>query len=169
MTEKSEEQQQIQKEEAEVSSGGKRKSLSVPSEGYVCKLCGVPGHWMEQCSLPQPKKKRKNKRNKNKDTDGSTHEYRPGVDPSPKDIEKAKKMQQIKPPMCDCGIPSRVKKVKRSKVTANSRANGSYFFFCAKKKEDATKCNFAQPVEETQKTKKEKVQSNFFAKKRKGL
>lgn len=144
-----------------VESDSKRtKELSVPPEGYVCKVCGVPGHWIQQCTEKKHNKKRKKNPN---------HEYRPGVDPSPKDIEEAKQMQAIVPPPCDCGIKSRVKKVKRSKVTANSRANGSYFFFCSKHKDDVTKCNFAQPVTEIQKTEKDKLQANFFAKKRKGL
>ena len=141
------------------------KKKTNPPDGYVCNLCGVAGHWIQQCSqrdIADAKRKQKRKATSN-------HEYRPGIDPSPQDIEKAKMMQQLKPPMCDCGIPSRVKKVKRSKVTEHSRANGSYFFFCSKKKDDATKCNFAQPVEELQKTKQDKVQANFFAKRRKKI
>ena len=137
--------------------GGKK--TTTPPEGYVCKVCGVPGHWIQQCSQKTKSKKRKSSE--------QNHEYREGVDPSPKDIEHAKKMQQITPPPCDCGDRSRLKKVKRSNVTENSRAVGSYFFFCAKKKDDPTKCNFAKPVEEANKTKQDKRQSNFFAKRRK--
>lgn len=136
----------------------KRKAESVPPEGYVCNLCGVSGHWIQQCSQ-KPKQRRKKKQ--------STHQPVPGVDPSQKDIEHAKQMQQLTPPKCDCGSPSRLKKVKKSKVTENSRANGSYFFFCSKRKEDPTKCKFAQPVEAQNKTDRERRTSNFFAKKRK--
>ena len=114
-------------EEAEATKEGSKKT-STPPDGYVCNLCGVAGHWIQQCD--QRDKNRKKKKRK-------THEYQAGVDPSPKDIERAKKMQQIEPPMCDCGIKSRLKKVKRSRVTENSRAVGSYFFFCSKKKDDS--------------------------------
>jgi Zinc knuckle len=134
----------------------KKKKTTNPPEGYVCNLCGIAGHWIQQC----PTKEERNNKKRPKQ-----HEYRPGVDPSEKDIEQAKRLQAIKPPPCDCGIASRLKKVKRSHVTEGSRANGRYFFFCAKKKNDATKCNFAQPVEET-KSPKDKTQANFFAKKR---
>ena len=170
---------------------------SVPGEGYVCKLCGIPGHWIQQCTnKPQEKrskrsKKKKNKRKRNSEEEGEGGDeegeestsyndtttttttlksnYRPGIDPSPKDIQEAKDMQKIKPPNCDCGIPGRLKKVKKSKVSEGSRANGVYFFFCSKKKDDSTKCNFVVPVNEISKTNKEKNQSNFFAKKRKGI
>lgn len=137
------------------------KKTSIPPEGYVCNLCKVPGHWIQQCDQKDTRKKNK-KRKKS-----SHHEYQEGVDPSPKDIDRAREMQKIKPPQCDCGITSRLKKVKRSHATENSRANGSYFFFCSKKKDDSTKCNFAKPVDDLQKNKKDKIQSNFFAKKRK--
>jgi len=143
----------------------KNKKETTPPEGYVCNLCGAAGHWIQQCS----QRDKINKKKRKPSGQSQQHEYRPGVDPSPKDIEDAQKMQALEPPMCDCGIPSRVKKVKRSKKTENSRAVGAYFFFCTKKKDDATKCNFAQPVEELHKTDKDKKQANFFAKKRKGL
>jgi exopolysaccharide biosynthesis protein len=135
------------------------KTKTSPPDGYVCNLCGVSRHWIQQCSQKKTTKKRK--------SSSSEHKYQEGVDPSPKDIEQAKKMQQLTPPPCDCGVKSRLKKVKRSHVTENSRAVGSYFFFCAKKKDDPTKCKFAQPVEEVKKTKKDKLQANFFAKRRK--
>ena len=169
------------------------KKESVPGEGYVCKLCGKPGHWIQQCSLKRKKNKKKRKKpSSNNEGDNSKsnnhtyfrndededegqqreqeheqHEYRPGIDPSPKDIERAKEMQKIKPPKCHCDITSRLKKVKKSKVKEGSRANGQYFFFCSKKKDDPTKCNFAKPV--NAKEENQKHQSNFFAKKRKGL
>lgn len=134
------------------------KKESFPPKGYICNLCSVPGHWIQQC--PEKPKQRKRKKK-------TAHEYVAGVDPSPKDIQNAKQMQQLKPPKCDCGAPSRLKKVKRSKVMDSSRANGSYFFFCAKQRDDTTKCNFARPVEEELKTVNDKKCSNFFAKRRK--
>jgi len=142
---------------AESTNDSKHKAETFPPDGYICNLCGVSGHWIQQCTQKPKKRKRKK----------TAHEYVPGVDPSPKDIEKAKQMQQLVPPKCDCGIPSRLKKVKRSRVSENSRANGSYFFFCAKRKDDSTKCKFVRPVEEEMKTEKDKRMSNFFAKKRK--
>lgn len=144
---------------AEPTTETKQKKESFPPKGYICKLCGVEGHWIQQC--PQkPNKKRKRKKS-------SQHEYVPGINPSPEDIEKSKQMQRIPRPLCDCGIPSRLKKVKKSRVMENSRANGSYFFFCSKQKNDETKCAFARPVEEETKTEREKRTSNFFARKRK--
>lgn len=146
------------------------KKTSVPPDGYVCNLCGVAGHWIQQCSQKEDAttaEKKSHRGKKRKQQHG--HEYREGIDPSPKDIEEAKKMQQLEPPLCDCGKKSRVKKVKRSKVSESSRAVGAYFFFCAKKKDDPSKCNFVKPVEEMQKPLQDKKQSNFFAKKRKGV
>lgn len=140
---------------AEESRSAKRKELSTPSDGYVCKICGNGGHWIQQC--PEKKKRKKNK---------TAHEYVKGVDPSPADIEKAKEMQQLPRPNCYCGMASRLKKVKKSKVKEQSRANGSYFFFCSKPRADPTRCTFAKPVEDDQNSSKEKKSSNFFAKKR---
>ena len=141
------------------------KKTTIPPEGYVCNLCNIQGHWIQQCpSRDKPENNRSTRSNKKRKTN-TQHEHEPGKDPSPKDIEQAKKLQAIKPPLCDCGVPSRLKKVKRSHVTEGSRANGKYFFFCIKKKNDPTKCNFAQPVDET-KTPKDKKQANYFAKKR---
>ena len=89
--------------------------------------------------MTQKPKKKKQKRN---------HEPVEGVDPSPKDIDDAKAMQAIKPPKCFCGISSRIKKVKKSNVKEDSRANGNYFFFCAKRKDDPTKCKLARPAQD---------------------
>jgi Zinc knuckle len=155
-----------------------KKNKADPPPGYICNLCKEPGHWIYKCSqrgkttqTAAASSATSTSKNKKRKKNNPHHEYQPGVDPSEQDIEEAKKMQQIKPPPCDCGIPSRVKKVKRSKVAPeknSSRAIGAYFFFCSKKRDDATKCNFAQPVEElVEKTKKKKAQANFFAKKRK--
>lgn len=31
---------------------GQRKAFStVPPDGYVCKICAIPGHWIQQCPL----------------------------------------------------------------------------------------------------------------------
>ena len=117
----------------------KRKESS-PPDGYVCRLCSVPGHWIQVC----PTKKTGNKR-KRKPSD---HVPVPGKDPSPEDIAEAQKMQEIPPPKCFCGITSRLNKVKRSKAGGdNSRALGKYFFFCSKKRDDDTQCRFARPAE----------------------
>ena len=133
-------------------SENKRKT-SDPPAGYVCSLCHVQGHWIQQC--PQKPKKKKQKRN---------HEPVEGVDPSPKDIDDAKAMQAIKPPKCFCGISSRIKKVKKSNVKEDSRANGNYFFFCAKRKDDPTKCKLARPAQD-ENTPKSARPCPFFLKK----
>lgn len=158
------------------------KKESVPSDGYVCKLCNIPGHWIQQCPN-EPQEKHHRRKNKKKKKANHHHEYQEGIDPSPQDIALAKKMQQLTPPLCTCGQPSRIKKVKKSNINPNSRANGSYFFFCSKKKHDPTKCSFVQLATtgeggnesqqttstNTNTTAKEKSQANFFARKRKGL
>ncbi|KAL7545517.1 hypothetical protein ACHAWF_008865 [Thalassiosira exigua] len=125
----------------------KRKAESTPPEGYVCRLCSIPGHWIQVC----PTKKTGTKRQRKKD-----HVPVPGKDPSKEDIEEAKELQKIPPPKCFCGLPSRLNKVKRSKEGGDiSRAIGKYFFFCSKKRDDETQCRFARPVEmELNKTKK---------------
>jgi hypothetical protein len=149
----------------------KRKGAkeSTPPDGYVCSVCHTPGHWIQQCSQAaqqnqQERKKRKRLRN------NPFHKHEEGVDPSADDISTAKTMQSIVPPNCLCNIKSRLKKVKRSKVKEESRANGAYFFFCSKRATDDTKCNFVIPVEESApaigKDKSEKMANNFFAKKR---
>lgn len=115
----------------------KKRKTSTPPDGYVCKLCDVAGHWIQQCPKKQKKKRKP-----------STHVPIPGQDPSPEDIARARALQKMTPPPCQCGITSRLKKVKRSKFNDQSRAIGKYFFFCSKARHDATKCRFAQPVEE---------------------
>ncbi|KAL7484984.1 hypothetical protein ACHAW6_010593 [Cyclotella cf. meneghiniana] len=116
----------------------KRKAEAAPPDGYVCRLCSVPGHWIQVC----PTKKTGSKRKK------SDHVPIPGKDPSPEDIEEARELQKIPPPKCFCGLPSRLNKVKQSKEGGDkSRAIGKYFFFCSKKRSDETQCRFARPVE----------------------
>mmetsp|Transcript_19051 Transcript_19051/g.28345 ORF Transcript_19051/g.28345 Transcript_19051/m.28345 type:complete len:224 (-) Transcript_19051:3818-4489(-) len=132
----------------------KKRKTSTPPEGYVCNVCNTAGHWIQQC----PNKKRSSKRQK------SNHVPVAGVDPSQTDIEEAREMQKITPPRCFCRIPSRLKKVKRSKEGGeSSRAIGKYFFFCSKGKRDRSKCRFARPVEDEMKPKMERLCA-FFAK-----
>lgn len=118
--------------------GTKRKAESTPPDGYVCRLCSVPGHWIQVC----PDKKTGTKRQKKSD-----HVPVAGIDPSAEDIERAKELQKITPPKCFCGETSRLNKVNRSKEGGDdSRAIGKYFFFCSKKRDDETQCRFARPV-----------------------
>jgi len=103
------------------------KKLSFPPDAYTCKLCQVKGHWIQQC--PEKKKHKNNNNNKNnkkKKTNNPNHVHRPGVDPSADDIERARNLQKLKPPMCFCRIQSRLKKVKRSFATygGTSQKNG---------------------------------------------
>lgn len=122
-----------------VETGTKRKAESTPPDGYVCRLCSVPGHWIQVC----PDKKTGTKRQKKSD-----HVPVPGIDPSTEDIERARELQKITPPKCFCGVGSRLNKVGRSKEGGDdSRAIGKYFFFCSKKRDDETQCRFARPVD----------------------
>lgn len=121
--------------------GLKRKEPSEPPSGYICSICGIAGHWIQQC--PERKTKR-NHRTKSK----PDREYIPGIEPSPEDMEQAREMQRLKPPLCYCGKEARIKKVKQSRVSKDSRAIGKYFFFCSERRDDYPKCRFARPAEE---------------------
>jgi hypothetical protein len=132
-------------------------TMSTPPDGYACNLCKVPGHWIQQCS-------KKNKNKKKKSSSNPNHTPVAGVDPSVDDIDKARELQKITPPQCFCGIPSRLKKVKRSHVGGEtSRAIGNYFFFCSRKKVEEP-CRFARPVEDVTQPKKDRYCS-FMLKK----
>jgi Zinc knuckle/Zinc finger C-x8-C-x5-C-x3-H type (and similar) len=119
--------------------GVKRKQLSEPPSGYTCSICGIAGHWIQQCT--ERKKRKRTKPNPDR-------EFVPGVEPSPEDIERAREMQRLQPPLCYCGKEARIKKVKQSRVSNDSPAIGKYFFFCAERREDHPKCRFARPAEE---------------------
>ena len=135
----------------------KRKETT-PPDGYVCHKCNESGHWIQQCPL-KGENDGSNKRRKKSD-----HVPVAGVDPSQADIDAAREMQKIPPPNCFCGMPSRLKKVKRSNVGGDSsRALGKYFFFCGKKKGDDTACRFARPVEDELMDKKDRI-CTFWAK-----
>ena len=79
-------------EEATTEDATKRKKVEKqPPDGYVCRLCSVPGHWIQVC----PTKKTGSKKRK-----ASEHVPIPGKDPSAEDIERAKELQAIPPPKC---------------------------------------------------------------------
>jgi len=123
----------------ETANDNKRKAKSAPPDGYVCRLCNIPGHWIQVCPTKKTGAKRRRK---------SDHVPVPGKDPSPEDIEYARKLQEIPPPKCFCGLPSRLNKVKQSKAGGDkSRAIGKYFFFCSKKRDDDAQCRYARPME----------------------
>jgi hypothetical protein len=153
----------------EEQTGSKRKQPSEPPSGYTCSLCGIAGHWIQQC----PERTKRRSRTKRK----PDREFIPGIEPSPDDIEQAREMQRLKPPLCYCGKDARIKKVKQSRVSKDSRAIGKYFFFCAERRDDHPKCRFARPAEEQMQllngrpppneepsVKKQKVMCTFFAK-----
>lgn len=130
---------------------------SSPPDGYICNLCQQPGHWIQACP---DRRKRNQQQKRQKKKQQQEHIPVPGVDPSPKDIEAARKYQQWlathPAPMCFCRQPSRLKKVKKNKkVQADSRAIGKYFFFCNKKRTDSP-CRFAKLAEEVMKEQKRK-------------
>lgn len=136
----------------------KRKETT-PPDGYVCHKCSESGHWIQQCPLKADDSGGSGNKRRKK----SGHVPVAGVDPSQTDIDAARQMQKISPPSCFCGIPSRLKKVKRSNVGGDaSRALGKYFFFCSKKRDDETACRFARPVEDELMDKKDRVCS-FWA------
>ena len=123
----------------------KRAFKPVP-DGYVCAACKEAGHWIYDCSQYKKKKKKK----------ASNHEFQAGVDPSPEDIERAKRMQmEMKEltktaPNCFCGLPAKMRKCIRTE-DESSRAKGVMFWWCNKDKWDEGACKFARPV--TQKKK----------------
>ena len=75
----------------ETANDNKRKAKSAPPDGYVCRLCNIPGHWIQVCPTKKTGAKRRRK---------SDHVPVPGKDPSPEDIEYARKLQEIPPPKC---------------------------------------------------------------------
>lgn len=113
----------------------KRAFKPVP-DGYVCAACSQAGHWIYDCSQYKKTKKKKT----------SSHEFQPGVDPSPEDIERAKKMQmEMKDltktaPNCFCGLPAKLRKCIGTKLDENSRAKGVMFWWCNKDKWDENAC-----------------------------
>jgi len=85
----------------------KRKATSTtPPDGYVCRLCSNPGHWIQVC--PTKKTGAKNNSSSSSSEGNSAKRQRkssdhvpvPGQDPSPEDIELAKELQKIPPPKC---------------------------------------------------------------------
>mmetsp|Transcript_15189 Transcript_15189/g.21808 ORF Transcript_15189/g.21808 Transcript_15189/m.21808 type:complete len:253 (-) Transcript_15189:233-991(-) len=140
---------------AKITINNNKRKASTPPDGYICRACGEPGHWIQQCTEAKKKKRKKS----------SNHSPVAGIDPSQDDIEKARELQKIRPPNCFCGIRSRLRKVKKSHTGGDeSRAIGHYFFFCSKKKDDSGKCRFARPVEDEMKPKSERI-CTFFASK----
>jgi hypothetical protein len=135
--------------ETKMSNSEKKRKATTPPDGYVCSLCDIAGHWIQQCN--QAKKKKK-----------TSHVPVSGVDPSAEDIERAKELQKIPPPQCFCGIKSRLKKVKRSSKGTDTKAIGKYFFFCSKAKTDSSKCRFARPMDDELKPKKQRVCAFFL-------
>jgi len=133
----------------------KRKETT-PPDGYVCHKCNETGHWIQQCPLKDDTGNANAAKRRRKASD---HVPVQGVDPSQSDIDAARQMQRIPPPNCFCGMPSRLKKVKRSHAPGgeSSRALGKYFFFCAKPRGDDTACRFARPVEDEVMDKKDRV------------
>jgi hypothetical protein len=87
----------------------KRKVESVPPDGYVCRLCSTPGHWIQVCPTKKTGAKRQRK---------SDHVPVPGQDPSPDDIEKAKLLQKIPPPNCKSFGP--VTRFRRPTIPVNN-------------------------------------------------
>ena len=81
-------------EDATAGTKGK-KVEKLPPDGYVCRLCSVPGHWIQVC----PTKKTGSKKRKATD-----HVPVPGKDPSAEDIERAKELQAIPPPKCESSM-----------------------------------------------------------------
>ncbi len=77
----------------------KRKASSTPPDGYVCRLCSNPGHWIQVC--PIKKTGTKNNSSSKRQRQSSDHIPVPGQDPSPEDIEEAKELQKITPPKCE--------------------------------------------------------------------
>jgi len=136
-------------------------------DGYVCKACDVKGHWIQACpfrvkkniaatsekrlaeeapeeefvikkgnadGLTKPPKKLKIKESRFRE-------------PSAEDIAKAKAMMPIinpkDAPMCNCGAPAGCRKLRKKE----SPAYGKMFWWCAKRRDDATRCNFVKKAD----------------------
>ncbi|KAK1744851.1 hypothetical protein QTG54_004142 [Skeletonema marinoi] len=99
--------------------GATKRKESTPPDGYVCRLCSVPGHWIQVC----PTKKTGDKKRKRTPSD---HVPVPGKDPSPEDVAEAQKMQEIL-----------LRNVSVEKHLVST----------SKKRDDETQCRFARPAD----------------------
>ena len=87
----------------------KRTPPSVPGNGYVCKACDQPGHWVYDCP-----RKRKNKRSKTSGHTLDDEQRAKHRDPTAEDIAKAQAAMPVirmaDAPKCRCGLRSAPRK-----------------------------------------------------------
>ena len=136
-------------------------------DGYVCKACDERGHWIQACPFRKKKDSTtsSSKRPAEEVTDGEFVIKKAKVDgplkppkklkikdirfrePTADDIAKAKAMMPIinpkDAPSCDCGAPAGCRKLRKKE----SPAYGKMFWWCAKAKDDATRCKFVKKAD----------------------
>lgn len=119
--------------------GGPPKDIP---DGYVCKACSKPGHWVYDCALKSKGVKRQ--RNEKPATLLKKNIDPKFREPTLEDIARAKEiMPVIKPsqaPNCLCGLKSSARKCRKK----DSQAFGLMFWWCSKQKDDETRCTFSK-------------------------
>lgn len=123
-------------------------------DGYVCKACSKPGHWVLDCPLRVKKTKTDHTRDGDeveKEDEDSFKIKKPKVmtiskfrEPSAGDIARAKEIMPVinpsKAPLCHCGDKASARKCRKE----GSDAFGLMFWWCAKKKTDEGRCRFSK-------------------------
>lgn len=122
----------------------KRPPKEVP-DGYVCKACNEKGHWVYDCTFKVKKRKVIEEDNtppnevKKITIDGDKQR-----EPSRIDIIQAQEIMPVirvsETPKCDCGESARARKCRKK----DSTGYGLMFWWCAKSKNDETRCQFAK-------------------------
>lgn len=121
---------------------GKSKNASrlTPPSGYVCAACGVPGHWVYNCS-------KKAVRAAPPAGSPQLRLSRPG-EPTAEHIRLANEMMPVLSglvvPNCFCGLKAAARKNQKK----DSPGYGFMFWWCNKPKGDETRCKLARRVSE---------------------
>mmetsp|Transcript_21858 Transcript_21858/g.28545 ORF Transcript_21858/g.28545 Transcript_21858/m.28545 type:complete len:135 (-) Transcript_21858:35-439(-) len=122
-----------------------RPTKEVP-EGYVCKACNEKGHWVFDCKFKV--KKRKVDMVKDETPSSKVEKITINSDkqrvPSRQDIIRAQEIMPVirvsEAPTCICGDKARARKCRNKESTGY----GLMFWWCAKSRNDETRCNFAK-------------------------
>ena len=122
----------------------KKRSKAVP-DGYLCKLCSTPGHWQYECSLFVKKKKQKVAKGPRADGGADGQQRHPTAE----DIAAANAAMPVidlkAAPTCKCGLKCTARKNKK-KENKKKGGYGEMFWWCPKKPNDETKCDFVTSV-----------------------
>jgi hypothetical protein len=123
-----------------------RKAPAKPvPDGYVCKACNEKGHWVFDCKFKVKKRKViEDDADEKQEVKKITIESSKFRQPTAIDIKRAQEImpviRQSEAPKCSCGEIARARKNRKQ----GSTGYGLMFWWCAKSKDDETRCNFAK-------------------------